>query len=52
MDRHRHQLCPALDPVEARCHHKEVKENGLATLPVDDHEAAGAEAGERALDRE
>ena len=51
VDRHRRQLDPALGPVLARRGDEEV-DQGRLLPPAHHHEAAGAEAGQRALDRE
>ena len=49
-DRHRDQLGAALDPVQPGGGDEEVDQRRLAAL-VDHHVAAGAEPGQRALDR-
>ncbi len=51
VDRDRRQLRPARDAVEAGSGDEEVDQAGLAA-GVDHHVAAGAEAGQRTLDRE
>ncbi len=52
MDRHRDQVGPPLDPVAAGGGDEEIDQDRVGPALVDHHEAAGAEAGERALDRE
>jgi hypothetical protein len=51
VDRYRNKLGTALDPVATRRRDEEVEQHRLAAV-VDHHEAARAEAGQRALDRE